>query len=663
MVMFGIGLAVLAIGGVLAVVVGKNRWWSSAVGGTSAVAGCMLALADAVTVLFSGRTVGVSMSWDVPYGRLSLGLDPLSAVFVLPIGFVVAVAAVYGTQYLLGPHGPARVGTVWLGFNLLAATMLLVVAARDGLLFLIAWEGMSLASFFLVMSDHRHATVRRAGWTYLVAAHLGTACLLVLFLLLGQRSGSLEFDQFSVEPALAGVLFVLAMIGFGTKAGFIPVHVWLPEAHPAAPSHVSAVMSGVMIKTGIYGLVRVLTFLGEPAAWWGWTLVGVGVSSAVFGVVFALVQHDLKRLLAYSSVENIGIIGMGLGVGLLGIHYQVPAMAALGFAGALLHVINHALFKSLLFLGAGAVQHGTGTREINRLGGLLRRMPVTGTAFLVGAWAIAGLPPLNGFVSEVLIYLAALSGLVDSARVGGIVWVLLGVMVVGGLALIGGLAAACFTMAFGGVFLGEPRSDEAASGHEVGVAMRFSMIVLAAACVLIALTAPFSLPLLGKACATLMPGATEPLFATGADTTVRALAVVCAASWALLAIAGGLLVWRRRLLSGRSVGRGPTWDCGYAAGNRRMQYTASSFASPLAILFRGVLRQRVELQEPAGLFPPHAGFRSETPDLFHTYLFRPVFLAVVWGSAKLRWLQRGRIQLYVLYIAVTVLFLLIWKLG
>ncbi|MCL4204649.1 MAG: hypothetical protein KJ000_19350 [Pirellulaceae bacterium] len=663
MAMFVVGLALLALGGVLAVAVSKSPWWSSAAGGATAVVGCALTLADAVTVLIAGRSVGVSLPWEVPLGRLSLGLDPLSAVFVLPIAFVVAIAAVYGTQYLLGPHGPAQVGFVWLGFNLLAATMLLVVAARDGLLFLIAWEGMSLASFFLVMSDHRHEAVRRAGWTYLVAAHLGTACLLVLFLLLGQHSGSLDFDQFSVEPALAGVLFVLAMIGFGTKAGFIPVHVWLPEAHPAAPSHVSAVMSGVMIKTGIYGLVRVLTFLGEPAAWWGWTLVAVGVSSAVFGVVFALVQHDLKRLLAYSSVENIGIIGMGLGVGLLGIHFQVPAMAALGFAGALLHVINHALFKSLLFLGAGAVQHGTGTREINRLGGLLRRMPVTGTAFLVGAWAIAGLPPLNGFVSEVLIYLAALSGIADSARAGGIVWVLLGVLVVGGLALIGGLAAACFTMAFGTVFLGEPRSDEAAAGHEVGVAMRSSMVVLAAACAVVALTAPFSLPWLGKACAVVMPGLPAAPFADGADIAVGVLSVVCGASWGLLAIAGGLLVWRKRLLSGRSVGRGPTWDCGYAAGSRRMQYTASSYASPLSVLFRGVLRQRLESREPTGLFPPHAGFRSETPDLFHTHLFRPAFQAVIWGSAKLRWLQRGRIQLYVLYIAVTVLSLLIWKLG
>ena len=309
----------------------------------------------------------------------------LSSAFVLPIAFVVAVAALFGTQYLrksAAVHGdcpsgrkgtgeffgldaserrndptgrqmsqsPAACAASWFFFNLLAATMLLVVAARNGLFFLVCWEGMSLASFFLVNSEHEREEVRRAGWIYLVAMHLGTACLLVVFLLLGRQSGSLDFDRLSAEAALAGGLFLLAVVGFGTKAGFIPLHVWLPEAHPAAPLHVSAVMSGVMIKTGIYGLLRVLSIFGEMPAWWGWTLVAVGVTSGILGVLFALAQHDLKRLLAYHSVENIGIIALGLGVGMLGVSYRIPAMALLGFLGAILHVINHALFKSLLFL-------------------------------------------------------------------------------------------------------------------------------------------------------------------------------------------------------------------------------------------------------------------------------------------------------------------------
>jgi formate hydrogenlyase subunit 3/multisubunit Na+/H+ antiporter MnhD subunit len=281
-------------------------------------------------------------------------------------------------------------------FNLLLASMLLVVTARNGVLFLVSWEIMSLSSFFLVMFEDEKPGVREAGWTYLVTTHLGTALLLAMFVLLGRNSGSLDFDALSAPEAIAGVVFLLGLIGFGTKAGLMPLHVWLPEAHPVAPSYVSAVMSGVMIKMGIYGLLRTLTWLGEPPAWWGWTLLVLGVVSGVLGVLYALAQHDLKRLLAYHSVENIGIIAMALGVGLLGVHYRIPAMAALGFTGGLLHVVNHALFKSLLFLGAGSVLHATGVGDLDRLGGLLKRMPITGTTFLIGAAAICGLPPLNG---------------------------------------------------------------------------------------------------------------------------------------------------------------------------------------------------------------------------------------------------------------------------
>lgn len=655
-----IGLIVLALGAVLSLVAGKSPRLSTAFGAGAAVVGSLLALAGAVQVLYQGSPVEMSIPWQVPFGNLSLGLDPLSAIFVLPVAVVVMAASIYGAGYLRGHGG---VGLSWFFFNALAATMLSVVAARNGLFFLISWEGMSLASFFLVMSEYRQESVRRAGWTYLVAMHLGTAFLLALFLLLGKQSGSLDFDQFAVEPAWAGILFVLAVVGFGTKAGFMPVHVWLPEAHPAAPSHVSAVMSGVMIKTGIYGLCRTLTFLGEPQPWWGWTLIAIGVSSAVLGVLFASAQHDLKRLLAYSSVENIGIIAIGLGVGLLGVSYGVPAMAALGFLGAILHVLNHAMFKTLLFLGAGAVQRSTGTRRIDRLGGLLKRMPVTGTVFLIGSSAISGLPPLNGFVSEVLIYLAVLAGVADGIRAGGVPWAILCVLVIGGLSLVGGLAAACFTKAFGCVFLGEPRSQEAGGAGEVNLAMRASLVGLAAACGLVALTAPLWPWLLWSSAAMIVPGALPESVSATAGQPVATLAAICGSFWALLAVAAVLVRVRRRLLADRHVQRGPTWDCGYAAPTARMQYTASSFSSPLASLFRMFLRPRIELAAGEGLFPANARFESDTPEVFREYLFRPIFLAVSWASSRLRWLQHGRLQLYVLYIALTTLVLLIWKLG
>ncbi len=661
--LFVAGLIVFFGGGVVSLLMRMSPRLASMVGCVAAVTGSLLALGSAAHVLFTGQAAHVTMAWQIPFGSLALGIDSLSAIFVVPIAVIVAVAAIYGGQYLPSSYRSSVIGPSWFFFNLLAATMLLVVVARNGLLFLLCWEGMSLASFFLVLTDHERERTQRAAWIYLAAMHLGTACLLVLFLLLGRSSGDLDFERFTCEPGSAGILFLLAVVGFGTKAGFIPVHVWLPEAHPAAPSHVSAVMSGVMIKTGIYGLLRILTFLGDVPSWSGWTLVVVGVLSGILGVLFALAQHDLKKLLAYHSVENIGIIVIGLGVGLLGLAHRIPPMAVLGFAGAMLHVLNHALFKSLLFLGAGAVQHGTGTRDIDRLGGLLKKMPVTGTTFLVGACAISGLPPLNGFVSELLIYLGVLTGVADSSRVAEVGWALLCVLVVGGLALIGGLAAACFTKAFGCAFLGEPRSEDAERGHEVGAAMRASMVVLAGACFLVALTGPIWPYVYGSAVVAVAPASFHGEVQAAIEQSRFPLMVVCVSSWAFLAMVGLLAMVRRALLSGRQVDRVPTWDCGYAAPTPRMQYTASSFASPILLLFRMFFRPRIGQHLPTGLFPKQASFESETPDVFREYLFEPVFSAVAWTALRLRWLQHGRLQLYVLYIALTILVLFIWKLG
>ena len=316
--LFVSGLIALSAGAVMSLLLRRVPRLASWIGSGTAIAGSLLALVSAAEILYTGQALGVSIPWQVPFGSLSLGLDPLSAVFVIPIALIVAVAALYGGQYMQGSYRSSAIGPSWFFFNLLASTMLLVVTARNGLLFLLCWEVMSLASFFLVLTDNEQKLVRRASWIYLAAMHMGTACLLVLFLLLGRSSGALDFDRLACESGLANIIFVLAVVGFGTKAGFIPVHVWLPEAHPAAPSHVSAVMSGVMIKTGIYGLLRILTFLPEMPAWWGWTLVSIGAVSGILGVLLALAQHDLKRLLAYSSAENIGIISLGLGVGLLG---------------------------------------------------------------------------------------------------------------------------------------------------------------------------------------------------------------------------------------------------------------------------------------------------------------------------------------------------------
>jgi formate hydrogenlyase subunit 3/multisubunit Na+/H+ antiporter MnhD subunit len=514
------------------------------------------------------------------------------------------------------------------------------------------------------MFDHERAGVRRAGWTYLVATHLGTAALLVMFVLAGEAAGSFEFSDFarlsSAPPPFATLLFLLAVVGFGTKAGFVPLHIWLPEAHPAAPSHVSAVMSGVMIKTGIYGLVRMLVLLGPPIAWWGWLLVGIGVTSGVLGVLFALAQHDLKRLLAYHSVENIGIITLGLGLGTVGLAAGMPVLAVLGFGGGLLHVLNHALFKGLLFLGAGCVLHATGSREIDQLGGLLRRMPWTGACFLLGAVAISGLPPLNGFVSEFLIYVAAFRGVVGAT--GTVAVVASGLATIAALALIGGLAVACFAKAFGIVFLGEPRSVCAAGAHEVGPAMCGPMVLLAGACLTVGVLPGVAMRVLGPTL-TLVARQAGPAGAA-AVTDAGDVVVVIGAGAALLA-AGILAVTllRSRLLRGRAVETAVTWDCGYAQPTARMQYTASSFAQPLTALFRVVLRTQTHAKPLVGLFPRQGTLVTETPDAFRETVFRPAFAAIGQALGRLRPLQHGRMHLYVLYIVLTLIALIAWKLG
>jgi len=658
--LLGLALAILLLGAMATVLLsrpGRSLSWLGA--GAVAVAAA-LGCVPAARVLASGTVEQWRRPWPVPFGEFFVVLDPLSAWFLLPTLLLAALAAIYGVGYLRVWQGRRALGPVWFFYALLVLGMALVLLARNAVLFLCAWELMAVASFFLVTFEHEREAVRGAGWVYLVATHLGTAFLLAFFLLLGRATGSMDFTVWAATGAsgggLASVLFLLAVVGFGTKAGFMPFHVWLPEAHPAAPSHVSALMSGVMIKTGVYGLLRALTFLGPPPLWWGWMLIGIGLTSGVLGVLYALAQHDLKRLLAYHSVENIGIIALGLGVGLLGRSTGSPALQVLGFGGALLHMVNHALFKGLLFLRTDGVLHGAGTLEIDRLGGLGKRMPWTAATFLVGAVAISGLPPLNGFVSEFLILSGAFNG---GAQLGGAIAVSL-LAVIAGLALIGGLAAACFTKAFGIVFLGEPRSDHGVHAHEAGWTMRWPMLLLAAGCIFIGLAAPV---VVGGMRTVLenVTGLPPAVVRTSLVAATGPLAWVVIATAALVLLFLALAVLRRGLLAGRRVEESVTWGCGYARPSARMQYTASSFAEPITTLFRGLLATRYQVQRPEGILPARASLATETPDLCRGNLYRPAFLQANWGLSKLRWLQHGQVRLYVLYIAVTLIVLMAWK--
>lgn len=653
-----ISLAALVFGGLAAAIAGRHGKGAPRIGAVSCLIGAVPAVIAAGTVLCTGNEASIRLAWQVPFGSFYTALDPLSAFFIITISLVCALAAIYGTAYLDTYRSRKNLGAAWCFFNILFASMLLVVVSRNGILFLIAWEAMSLSSFFLVMFEHEKPEVREAGWVYLVAAHVGQACLMFLFILLAGPDFSLDFDSFTAPAGAtaAGAMFILATIGFGAKAGFLPLHVWLPDAHPAAPSHVSAVMSGVMIKTGIYGLVRIISLIGAPAQWWAYTLLVVGAASGVMGVLFALAQHDIKRLLAYHSVENIGIITIGLGLWLLGVSTNNPVIAALGLMGGLLHVLNHAIFKSLLFFGAGAVVHATGTRDMDLMGGLMKRMPGTAITFGIGAAAICGLPPLNGFVSEFLVYLGAFWGVTGTGLQGGSMAG--GLIALVALGLIGGLAAACFAKVFGIVFLGEPRSLDSSGAREAGGSMNSAMITLAALCIILGLAGPLAVRFITPVAVQLL-GSSQAL-----ETSSMACALL-----SKISLAGGAIIilsvffWglRRLLLLHRVNSVSPTWDCGYSAPTSRMQYTASSFARPVTNMFRWIVRPKLQIGIRKGLFPHYADLSSHTDDVFRKGLFSPIFRSVSHLAQGIHKLQEGRNQLYVLYIAVTILVLLLVK--
>lgn len=652
-----LAVALQALGGMAALACSKSPRAATALGAGGAVTGCVLGLVPTLRVILDGTPLSLRLAWDAAHGAFAVEVDSLSAFFLLPVLGLSALAALYGSDYLFAYRQKKRLGPPWLFFNLFVAGMILVVIARTAFLFLVAWEIMSLAAYFLVTFEHEKAEVRRAGWVYLIATHLGVAFLFLAFLLLGRHAGSLEFERFGAMPALAasgsGLIFVLAVIGFGAKAGFVPFHVWLPEAHPAAPSHVSALMSGVMIKMGLYGLLRVLTFLGPPDLWWGPALAGLGLLTALVGIALALQQRDIKRVLAYSSIENMGLIGLALGVGLWGSANNLTAVAVLGTSAALLHVWNHALMKGLMFFAAGSVLHATGTKDMEKLGGLMRRMPWTSSLMIAGAVALTALPPMNGFVSKWLIYLGLLQG--GFADEGAS---LIALLSVGVLALIGGLAMIAFVRLTGIVLLGAPRSEAAEHAHEASRWLLGPMLLLVALCAGVALMPHAVTSLLEGTLQSVLGAAASATLPDleAADVPLAVIGQVNAWTWLLLAAGtGALLALTRRGVAGQ------TWGCGYAKPTPRMQYTGRSFAEMLAEhLLPRWLRPRTSRKAPAGLFPAGGKFQSDSPDPVSRRVYEPFFRRWANRFATLRVLQQGKINVYLVYIMLVVVLALAW---
>ena len=599
--------------------------------------------------MLPGPLPGLVLTWQV---------DGLSAFFALVIVSISTVTGVYALGH--GRHHGSLPGSGAL-YVLFVAAMLGVVVAGDAFTFLIAWETMSLVSFALVLTDHRRKEVRRAAWIYIVMTHTATAFIVSAFLLLARVSGSLLFADWTahasaVDGGIASLVFVLGLVGFGTKAGMIPLHIWLPQAHPVAPVHVSALMSGVMIKLGIYGLVRLsFDWLAPGPAWWGSLILGLGAASAVLGVLYALMEHDLKRLLAYHSVENIGIILMGLGGAILARALGSGVVVALALSAALFHVANHATFKALLFMGAGAVESAAGTRDLERLGGLLRRMPFTALTFLVGSAAISALPPLNGFASEWLTFqsLLHLGRVAEEAQTA-----LLPLLAGGALALTGALAVACFVKAFGVSFLALPRTSQAAAAREVGGFELGAMATLALACVALGLAAVPVVTAIGS----LVPAARLPL-----DGPALGLAAPSGGRLVLPGIAialpafGALALLVPRLLGPVRTRVAETWACGVSLQPVH-SYTAMAFAKPIRLMFRDIVRpvRDVGVVHRTGTrFVASVHYRSHIAPIFERYVYQAMTDRLVATARVVRRLQNGSLQTYLAYLFAALLVALV----
>lgn len=632
----------------------------AAVGGGWAVAG--------------GITESMVMAVGLPDLPFHLRLDPLAGFFITVVGSLSFFVSVYSIGYVRGMGRQRPLTRLVVFYSFFLAGMLMVILADDALFFLVAWEVMAAASYFLVLYEDERMENRRAAYLYMVVAHVGAIAILLSFgVMAGMASGFESFQgytfdamrQSSFPPQWATAAFLLAFFGFAAKAGVIPLHIWLPEAHPVAPSNVSALMSGVMLKTAIYGIVRItFDLLRVYPWWWGGLVLTVGLISAVVGVLFAMMQNDMKKLLAYSSVENIGIILIGIGLSMMYTSFHMPLLAALALIAGLYHALNHAMFKGLLFMGAGTVLHLTHERDMEKLGGLIRALPWTSALFLVGCISISGLPPFNGFVSEWLTFQAFLL----SPSLPNPLMKLLIPMGAALLALTAALAAACFVKAFGVTFLGHWRGQNHPGSSEANLPMRIGMIMAALSCLVLGILPTVTIDwmdkvpeqLLGKSIGTsagafgwmwLTPIAAERASYSGPIVFFVVLSVV-AIAYLLLHVRSG------------AIRRAPLWDCGFEKVTNRMQYTSTAFAMPIRRIFGFIFSIREHADIPQGAphraVPVKLHYTLRIRDRFWGWLYKPLVEVSFWVSRRVGRLQQGRIQTYLIYSFVTIILLLMF---
>ena len=670
-------LSSFAVGGIGSVLLRKNEVLANRWSSSFAVLGSIAGLFFAGLITVSGYDMSFSLgALIVPFFSISFHVDKLSAFFIFIISLISLFCSVYAFGYIKHFYKKYDIGALGFFYNTFILGMLLVVSSSNWLFFLIAWEVMSIASYFLVIYDRNDPQNVKAGFLYLVTTHVGTAFIMLAALLLYKFTGSFDFriiwaNSSLIPLSVKNIIFILAIIGFGTKSGIIPFHIWLPDAHPAAPSHVSALMSGVMIKTGIYMMIRIFLYMIWPVpAWWGLVLLVLGSISSLLGVLYALTEHDIKRLLAYHSIENIGIILLGLGSTLTFLSLNMPALALLSLTAALFHTLNHATFKSLLFLSAGSVINETHTRNMEEYGGLIKYMPYTGLFFLIGSMAISALPPFNGFFSEWLTFQSLFLGIKLLPIYEK--WVF--ILAAGSLAFTGGLALACFVKAFGATFLARPRSTEISHAKESSFSLQIAMGSIALICLLLGLFSGYVVVFLeniGRDLA-VFKDTVSFISSSGQSIAVRggfaSVSLPLFFTFFVLAIALAAGIVKFIINKDQKIKTGATWDCGTDL-TPRMEITATGFSRSIILIFKGVLRPSIqhdiEYHDAQSRYLPKSRMIVlGVQDMYRFYFYEPLHRIINAMSLWVKKIQSGNINAYILYIfiaLITALLLVLWK--
>lgn len=670
---FIVALEIIGIGAIGSLVFQKDKELAHLISSVSSLIGAVLTIIFSINLLLSKITLVSTIHTSFPLFTISFRIDPLAAFFLFIISLIALPASLYGIGYMKNYYKKYNIGMFGFFYNLFLISLFLVVTSYNGLYFLFVWEIMSLSSLFLVLFEHREADTIKAGITYFIMTHIATAFILVSFLFLYQSTGSFDFGVIKdysvfISTITRNIILFCMIVGFGTKAGIIPFHIWLPKAHGAAPSHVSALMSGVMIKMGIFMFIRMfLDVLPQPTVWLGFTILIIGAVSSLLGVLYALSEHDSKKLLAYHSIENIGIILLGLGSGLVFISLHKPELAALAIVAGLFHTLNHAVFKSLLFLGSGSVISQTHTRNIEEYGGLIKRMPYTALFFLIGAIAISGLPPFNGFVSEWLTFQGLFAGIASQSMI------IKGLFILGGasLAFTGGLAAACFVKAFGITFLARPRSHESEKAKESSPLFTISMGFLAVLCLLFGIFASTVVSFLQVVAGNLQAIKNQPsvlstmnsaLHVTQGTATLNMPVLVAGLVISVMIVFGIVQIVSRR----QKESIGDLWACGYAhVPGPRMEITATAFSRTLIVIFRGIFqptKQHTVEYVDANMryFSKSRTVTLNIVNVYEKHLYNPLHNGIDALSLQIKKIQGGNINQYLLYIFIVLIGLLIW---